>query len=63
MREDLLSQISRIYFERRRLQIELIAGISYDPSDTLSKQMRVDELTALLDALTGGNFSKNISIE
>ncbi len=59
LRGDVLDQVTRIYFERRRLQSELGA-----PADTLSQQyrdnqMRIEELTALLDGFTGGEFSKN----
>lgn len=59
LRQDVLDQVTRIYFERRRLQSELGAS-----ADTLSQQyrdgqMRLEELTALLDGFTGGEFSKN----
>ncbi|HLF17570.1 MAG TPA: hypothetical protein VI749_01590 [Candidatus Omnitrophota bacterium] len=59
LREDILDQITRLYFERRRLQMELQMPQA-DPYVTFDKQMRVDELTALIDALTGGEFSKKI---
>ena len=57
MRENILDQITRLYFERRRLQMELLA--MNDPAK-FEKQMRIEELTALIDALTGGEFSRKI---
>lgn len=54
LREDVLDQITRLYFERRRVQMELGQGFDSE------KEMRVEELTALIDALTGGEFSRRI---
>ena len=58
LREDVLDQVTRLYFERRRLQIELAAGKLFEPQIQLDKQMRIEELTALIDGFTGGEFSK-----
>ena len=60
LREDIMDQVTRIYFERRRLQFELNNPDSADSNLRLYHQMRVEELTALLDAFTGGEFSKKI---
>ncbi len=60
LREDVLDQITRLYFERRRIQLEMVSSASTEPQLFLEKQMRVEELTALIDALTGGEFSKRI---
>ncbi len=60
LREDILDQITRLYFERRRAQAELIQLASLDPQMRLDKEMRVEELTALIDAMTGGKFSETI---
>lgn len=60
LREDILDQVTRLYFERRRMQIELLAYSSMEPSLKVDKQMRIAELTALLDAYTGGWFSFQI---
>jgi hypothetical protein len=58
LREDVLDQVTRLYFERRRVQQDLLnnSGVD-DASMRFEKQMRLEELTALIDALTGGNFS------
>ncbi len=60
LRNDILSEITRLYFERRKLQIELLS--KNDPSDkgVLDKKMRMLELTAMIDRLTGGAFSKDL---
>lgn len=60
LREDVLDQVTRLYFERRRLQVELAAA-ALEPSAEFDKQLRVEELTALLDAFTGGKFSRESS--
>jgi len=60
LREDILDQVTRLYFERRRIQIELITNEFLNPPLMIDKEMRIAELTALIDALTGGEFSKRI---
>lgn len=59
LREDVLDQVTRLYFERRRLQFELL-GPSGVSDSTVDKEMRIAELTALLDGFTGGQFSQEI---
>lgn len=53
-RFELASQVIALYFERRRLQIEGALGAAID----VAAQMRIAELTALLDVLTRGRFSE-----
>ena len=60
LREDVLDQVTRLYFERRRLQVELTAADSLEPPVQFDRQLRVEELTALLDAFTGGKFSSKL---
>ena len=60
LREDILDQVTRLYFERRRNQIELAQMANMPPELIFDKTMRVEELTALIDALTGGAFSRGI---
>ncbi|MBP9865251.1 MAG: hypothetical protein KBC91_02485, partial [Candidatus Omnitrophica bacterium] len=59
-RRDFLAEAIRIYFERRRLQSELFFSSSNEVRTAYEKQLRLDELTALLDAMTGGWFSREI---
>jgi hypothetical protein len=52
-RFELACRVIALYFERRRLQVEAeLTGTA-----ELGAAMRVAELTALLDVLTGGRFS------
>lgn len=60
LREDILDQVTRLYFERRRLQMELAATDALEPPARFDKELRVEELTALLDAFTGGKFSSKL---
>ncbi len=59
MRQDILDQVTRLYFERRRLQFQLASKGDLADEDFLEKEMRFEELTALLDGLTGGGFTNN----
>lgn len=64
LREDVLDQATRLYFERRRLQMDLAGEYNvYALVERLDKQMRVAELTALIDALTGGGFSERLNTD
>lgn len=60
LREDVLDQVTRLYFERRRLQVELMGVAEEFAGAPGDKQMRLFELTALIDALTGGEFSRRL---
>ena len=62
LREDILDEVTRLYFERRRIQVELLTRNEQDYQLLVDKQMRVEELTALIDALTGGRFSEEIRV-
>ena len=59
-RENIVSQVTRLYFQRRKLQIRLLTEKPDTESELLQRTMQVKEYTALLDGLTGGKFSKNI---
>jgi hypothetical protein len=58
LQEAILKEITRIYYTRRRLQVDLILTPPSDPATKLSKELRIQELTATLDAMTGNLFSK-----
>jgi hypothetical protein len=60
LRNDVLDDLRRAYFERKRLQFELM---SYPPKDLkarFDKELRVQELTQAIDDLTGNYLSKHI---
>jgi hypothetical protein len=57
LRDDVLDEINQLYFERRRVLDELLAG----PPDAMQQRLRrrrAEELTAGLDAWTGGWFGR-----
>ncbi len=58
LRESVLDQVTRLYFERRRLSAQ--AAMILDPQLSFDQTMRIDELTALIDGFTGGKFSEAI---
>jgi len=60
LRDDILDDVTRTFFERRRLQVELLTTPPSDPKAQLDKELRLQELTARLDGLTGGWFSKEL---
>lgn len=60
LRDSILDDVTRSYFERRRLQVELITDPPTEPKAQLAKELRIQELTAILDGLTGGWFSREL---
>jgi photosystem II stability/assembly factor-like uncharacterized protein len=60
LRDDILDEVTKIYFERLRVKMELDNLSIEDRKKRFEKELRLQELTAMLDALTGGYFSKNI---
>ncbi len=60
LRENIVDQVTRLYFERKRLEIEARSNTSTNSRAKLDTQMRIEELTALIDGFTGGKFSENM---
>ena len=58
LRDGIVDEVTRTYFERRRLQIKLLTEPPTDQQTILEKELRLQELTALIDGLTGGYFSQ-----
>ncbi|MFC1850762.1 ComEA family DNA-binding protein [candidate division CSSED10-310 bacterium] len=59
-RTKVVEDITKLYFDRRRLQVNLILTPEVDMRVKLEKELRIQELTALIDTLTGGYFLKKI---
>jgi hypothetical protein len=53
-------EVTALYYVRRRLQIELELNPPSTLEARLSGRLRLEELTGLLDAYTGGFFSREI---
>jgi hypothetical protein len=58
LRDKVLSEVTRLYFERRRVQVEMLLSPKRDTMGQVKQQLRLMELTASVDALTGGAFSQ-----
>lgn len=60
LRDDILDQVNKLYFERLRLKLELDNLAIEDRNKRFDKQLKVEELTASLDALTSGYYSEQL---
>ena len=61
LRLDILNELNRLYFERKALKEELLEKSSSLSKEELQRKiLLLEELTANLDALTGGYFSKKL---
>ncbi|MDD5355530.1 MAG: hypothetical protein PHY56_03245 [Candidatus Omnitrophica bacterium] len=58
LRQDILDQITRLYYERKRLKSELFLSPPKDELERLYRELEIEEVTANLDGLTNGYFSK-----
>ncbi|MCU0662857.1 MAG: hypothetical protein MUC50_11100 [Myxococcota bacterium] len=58
-REAVLSTLIRAYFERRKHQIRLLLNPPTDPLAYLDSKERIEELAALINALTGGALRRH----
>lgn len=60
LRDDILNEVTRLYFERRRLQYEMVLAPPQGVQEKIEKELRLQELTANIDALTGSYLSKRL---
>jgi hypothetical protein len=60
LRNDILDEVNKIYFERRKVKVELAYLSQQDSKKISEKKLRLEELSASLDALTGGYFSQHL---
>ncbi len=61
IQDGLQREVTALYYVRRRLQIEMLLNPPKTLASRLSGRLRLEELTGLLDAYTGGYFSKKIA--
>lgn len=62
LRRDLTAEATRLFYERRRLQMETLLTPAASEQEHLDRLIRMEELTALLDALTNGFMSRQIEL-
>jgi hypothetical protein len=58
LQENLIREVTTLYFARRRVLAGILLSPPQDDEALFYELMRLDELTATLDALTGGMFGK-----
>ena len=61
LRDKVLGEVTRLYFDRRRLQIDGLLNPPNDLRAQIDDELRLMEFTAQLDALTGGAFSAAVA--
>lgn len=64
LRQEVQTHVVQLYFERRRLQVQRAMARRSGPEDPLSeldREVRIREIEANLDALSGGAFSRGPS--
>ncbi len=59
-REAVLTLLIGIYFERRRLQLKALLSPPTNVAEMAEQTLRIAELTASIDAMTGGHLSKGL---
>lgn len=60
LRNDILDDLRRIYFERKRLRYEMMVMPPQDPRLAFEKELRIQELTQALDDISGNYFSDHL---
>lgn len=60
LRNDILDDLRRAYYERKRLQFELMTNPPKDMNIKFEKELRLQELTHSIDDLTGNYLSDHI---
>ncbi|MDP2912766.1 MAG: hypothetical protein Q8N91_02025 [Candidatus Omnitrophota bacterium] len=60
LRNDILDDLRRVYYERKRLQFELMAFPPKDLKARFEKEARIQELTQAIDDLTGNYLSDHM---
>ena len=61
LRDKVLSDVTQLYFERRRVQVDMLLSPSDDLQSQVKDQIRLMELTASIDAYTGGRFTESLA--
>jgi hypothetical protein len=60
MVQGLVKEVTRLYYMRRRLQYDMALNPPADETSRITKEVRLEEMTALMDALTGGWFQEEL---
>lgn len=58
VQRDIMLECARVFYLRRQIVLKLLLRPSEDPVQNLANEVRVQELTAILDIMTDGWFSR-----
>lgn len=61
IQDGVLKEVTRLYFIRRRLQISLLTKPPKDAMTLLMLELRLQEISGLMDAMTNGYLSRELS--
>lgn len=59
--DGIVREVTTIYYIRRRLQIDMVLRPPADLASRISQRIRIEELTGLLDAMTGGYMTRSLA--
>ncbi len=59
-RQSVLNEVTKLFFDRKRLKAEMLIEPRVDVPTQIKRQLRLEEITASLDSMTGGFFSDEI---
>jgi hypothetical protein len=55
---NLEAEVTRLYFQRRRAQVEMVLNPPADPTEETRRRLDLEELGAQIDTLTGGALTR-----
>ncbi|MEZ4465496.1 MAG: hypothetical protein R3F43_13725 [bacterium] len=58
LHEGVIREVTNLYYTRRRLQVDLILDPPADGATRFAKELRIEQLTATLDGMTGGLYTR-----
>jgi hypothetical protein len=58
LQETLIREVTTMFFSRRRVLANLVLSPPEDEEEQYYEQLRLDEMTATIDAFTGGKFAE-----
>ncbi|MBN2053862.1 helix-hairpin-helix domain-containing protein [bacterium] len=61
LRQDIVDDVTKLYFDRRRQQIDNLLHPPRSIEEQVRNDLRLQELTAAIDALTGGYLSSRLA--
>lgn len=60
-RQSIIEDVTKLYYDRRRLQVDMILQPDVQTSVKIRQELQLEELTAAIDGLTGGYFSEALN--